>query len=277
MNGLYSCIIAVSMYSKVPMPTVEWTRERMRYVMCFFPLVGLIEGAALWLFLVMALDVMRLSSATAALIGAAVPILVTGGIHLDGFLDTCDALHSYADRSRKLEILKDPHLGAFAVISFGVYMMLYIGVFHEYLAMALLAGETSRRFLYMTPVLVFVMERAFSGLSVVAFPQARKKGLAAGFSGADRKKTDLAVLVLWILCCLGAGAAAGSMGFKGAGILAGVLLAVYTAAFIWYYRMSLRQFGGVTGDLAGCFLQVCELAGLGAAAVLLRAGWMGGM
>ena len=44
---------------------------------------------------------------------------------MDGFLDTMDAIHSYGDRSRKLEILKDPHLGAFAVISFGVYMMLY--------------------------------------------------------------------------------------------------------------------------------------------------------
>ena len=40
MNGLYSCIIAVSTYSKIPMPNVEWTEDRMRYVMCFFPLVG---------------------------------------------------------------------------------------------------------------------------------------------------------------------------------------------------------------------------------------------
>ena len=44
MNGLYSCIIAISMYSKIPMPNVEWTEERMRYVMCFFPLVGIVQG-----------------------------------------------------------------------------------------------------------------------------------------------------------------------------------------------------------------------------------------
>ena len=43
MNGLYSCIIAISMYSKIPMPNVEWTEERMRYVMCFFPLVGIVQ------------------------------------------------------------------------------------------------------------------------------------------------------------------------------------------------------------------------------------------
>ena len=65
--------------------------------------------------------------------------------------------------------------------------------------------------------------------------------------------------------------------FMGAGTAAGVLLMTHLAVFIWYYRMSVKQFGGVTGDLAGCFLQVCELAGLAAAAVLLKAGLMGGM
>ena len=49
MNGIYSCIIAVSMYSKIPMPTVEWTEERMRHVMCFFPFVGMVQGMVLGL------------------------------------------------------------------------------------------------------------------------------------------------------------------------------------------------------------------------------------
>ena len=79
------------------------------------------------------------------------------------------------------------------------------------------------------------------------------------------------------LICLAAGVAAAKVGCHGAGMLAGVLLMTHLAVFIWYYRMSVKQFGGVTGDLAGCFLQVCELAGLAAAAVLLKAGLMGGM
>lgn len=277
MNGLYSCIIALSMYSRIPMPAVEWTKERMRYVMCFFPLVGIAEGAALWLWLYIALDLLNLSVAAVAIIGAAIPVLVTGGIHMDGFLDTCDAIHSYGDRERKLEILKDPHLGAFAVISFGVYMMLYLGVFYQYLCLASLESMELRPYLYMAPALVYVMERAFSGLSVVAFPQARREGLAAGFGGAAKKKTDCAWLILWIFCCLGAAAAAETVGLQGAKAAAGILLAVDLGVFFWYYRMSCRQFGGVTGDLAGCFLQVCELAGLGAAAIVLKAGIIGGM
>ena len=56
--------------------------------MCFFPLVGLAQGAVLGLWLHFALDVLNLSAAVSALVGAAVPLLVTGGIHMDGFLDT---------------------------------------------------------------------------------------------------------------------------------------------------------------------------------------------
>lgn len=277
MNGFYSCIIAVSMYSKIPMPAVEWTKERMRYVMCFFPLVGLAQGVLLWLWLHAALDRLNLSVMLVVLAGAAVPVFVTGGIHMDGFLDTMDAIHSYGDRKKKLEILKDPHLGAFAVISFGVYMMLYIGIFHEYVSLILLNEAEDRRFLYMIPTFVFVMERAFSGLSVVVFPRAKKDGLVAGFGEAAKKKTDGAVLILWIILCLGAGFAFQSAGYRGAGIQAGVLLVTHLAIFLWYYKMSSRQFGGVTGDLAGCFLQVCELAGLGMTVVLLKAGIIGGI
>ena len=54
------------------------------------------------------------------------PIIITGGIHMDGFLDTQDALGSYQPRERRLEILKDSHAGAFAIISCAVYLMMYV-------------------------------------------------------------------------------------------------------------------------------------------------------
>ena len=270
MKLLYSCIIAISMYSRIPMPQIQWTKERMKHALCFFPLVGLIQGLFLALWLWLAEEVFRLSPAMTGLWAAALPVLITGGIHMDGFLDTMDGVCSYGDREKKLEILKDPHLGAFAVIYTFAYMLLYAGASCEFAARA----EGSARLL---PVLFMTMERAFSGLSVVTFPQAKKKGLAAGFGGAARKRTDSLVLLLWMLICLAAGAAAAKVGCHGAGMLAGVLLMTHLAVFVWYYRMSVKQFGGVTGDLAGCFLQVCELAGLAAAAVLLKAGLMGGM
>ena len=41
---LESCVIAISMYSKIPMPRVEWKEKNMKYAMCFFPLVGCVNG-----------------------------------------------------------------------------------------------------------------------------------------------------------------------------------------------------------------------------------------
>ena len=56
------------------------------------------------------------------------PVLVTGGIHMDGFLDTTDALSSWQPREKKLEILKDSHAGAFAIIMGCSYFVLALGV-----------------------------------------------------------------------------------------------------------------------------------------------------
>lgn len=272
MNGIYSCIIAISMYSKIPMPTVEWTQERMRYVMCFFPMVGIVEGLVVGAWFYAGLDVLGFAPWTTALVGTCVPVLVTGGIHMDGFLDTMDALHSYGGRPKKLEILKDPHLGAFAVISTAVYMMLYLGAANEYALLLASRQKGAGMVLYAVPLLFFVTERALSGLSVVWFPPAKKDGLAAGFARTSKKKLNRLVLVLWLVLCTALAAAACLTAGKEAGILAASVGGVQLLVFGWYYRMSVKEFGGITGDLAGCFLQICELASFWVLVILVRTG-----
>lgn len=122
--------IAFAMYSKIPMPQSDWTRENMRYIMCFFPLIGVIIGALTWLWGNLGLSVAQSRLFYAAVL-VLIPVFVTGGIHLDGLLDTSDALHSYQPRERKLEILKDSHAGAFAIITAVVYFLLYLGAYSE--------------------------------------------------------------------------------------------------------------------------------------------------
>ena len=96
----------------------------MRYSMCFFPWIGAVIGAIFWgWFRLSAL--LGISTLAFILISAALPLIITGGFHVDGFMDTMDALHSYQPRERKLEILKDSHIGAFSVIKlaeFGLIM-----------------------------------------------------------------------------------------------------------------------------------------------------------
>ena len=89
---------------------------------------------------------------------------------MDGFLDVSDARSSYGEPEKKLEILKDPHVGAFAVIKGSMYLFLYLAVFSELPVSRLPAMGA-----------VFVITRAMSGLSVVLFPKARKEG------GSQRK------------------------------------------------------------------------------------------
>ena len=240
MKKIYnSLVLAFAMYSKIPTPRADWKKENMRYVMCCFPLVGVVISALVygwgWLTARFSVGVL-LRSAVYVLI----PVLVTGGIHLDGFLDTCDALHSYAERERKLEILKDPHAGAFAIICGISLFVLNFGLWSE-LSMH---GVRSLTF-------GFVISRCLSGWSVAVFPCAKDTGLAATFQDAAHRHVVGVICSVELLLVLVAAFFIEPVG-------AVCLIAAAFFAMAWYYFMSRKQFGGITGDLAGWFLQTCE-------------------
>ena len=155
----------------------------MRYALCAFPLIGAVCGG-LWC-LVGVLPVPELVRAAGFCL---VPVLVTGGIHLDGFADTCDALSSYGDAEKKLEILKDPHCGAFAVIRLCTYFILYF---------ALCASVKFTVRFGVVWILALTLERAFSGLAVASFPMAKNTGLAHTFAEAADRITVRRVLIIY--------------------------------------------------------------------------------
>ena len=122
--------IAVAMYSKLPVPQVEWDRKSLSWALCFFPVVGVVIGLllGLWLELCALLDIGPWLRAAGALL---LPVAVSGAIHLDGFCDTADALGSHQPREKKLEILKDSHTGAFAIICCCLYLITFFAVWCE--------------------------------------------------------------------------------------------------------------------------------------------------
>ena len=79
---LESMNIAFSMYSRIPMPRVDWNEKNMKFALCFFPLVGLVigllQGIVLW-------NLQGCSTILAAAVAVLLPVLLTGGIHVDGF------------------------------------------------------------------------------------------------------------------------------------------------------------------------------------------------
>ncbi|XIJ19923.1 adenosylcobinamide-GDP ribazoletransferase [Lacrimispora sp. JR3] len=236
-----SFVIAFSMYSRIPMPQVEWTKERMKYAMCFFPLIGAVIGL-----LQMAVRLFSVGLGFpffGQLFPVVLPILITGGIHMDGLLDVIDARSSHMETEKKLEILKDPHTGAFAIIGCGVYLLLYVTAFWE-LKPGMLPAYC----------MIFILTRALSGLAVVTFPKAKKSGLAASFSNASHKRTVGVVMLMYAF------AAVMLIWYLGGFLAAGVSFLVSALVYGYYYIMAKREFGGITGDLAGYFLQLCELA-----------------
>ena len=104
MKVLESIVVAFSMYSKIPMPHIEWNKENMKNVLCFFPWVGAVAGVLVWLWFRVS-DQLGFGVMLRASVAVLIPVLVTGGIHLDGLLDTADALSSWQTRERTREHL----------------------------------------------------------------------------------------------------------------------------------------------------------------------------
>lgn len=241
MSIINSFFIAFSMYSRIPVPRVDWEKENMRYAMCFFPMIGVVIGAVMylagWL-----LDKTSVGGLFRGVVFTLIPIIITGGIHMDGFMDTMDALGSWGDREKKLEILKDSHAGAFAILGMGCYLMWSVAVWSELPAEVLRVCGVS-----------FALSRALSGFSVVTFPAARNSGLLKMFQDGAQKK------VVRITMCLYVAAAVIMMAVMNARAMTGAVTGVMIA-FLYYIVVSRKQFGGVTGDLAGFFLETAELA-----------------
>lgn len=250
MNNLWKSFwIAVSLYSRLPAVRVDWQKPAMQYAYCFLPAIGLAEAGLVWLWWLFCrwqgIGVLLFAAGAVAW-----PVLVTGGIHLDGWCDAWDAFGSHASREEKLRIMKDPRLGAFGAIGCGMYFLVAAGAWGE-----IYPGGGVTAALALVGCL---FARGLAGLAAALMPCARPDGLAAAFSsGAGQKKAAAALGVQLVL-------------------LAAVLLAVHplagfavlaaqcalAAAEAWVFR---RQLGGITGDLAGFLLLGCQLAGVLAA------------
>jgi adenosylcobinamide-GDP ribazoletransferase len=245
------------MYSKIPMPQVEMDEKDMKYVMAFFPFVGLVISACVYIVYQLS-TVFNLNGITTDCIIILIPVLVTGGIHIDGFMDTSDAIHSYGDREKKLAILKDSHIGAFAVIMFCAFGLAYMA------ALAQLVTDGSDA-LWKIYALSFYFSRICSALAAVNCKNARKNGMLHMFTGAAQKNRVNTCLIIQLFIC----------GICMLTFSLSAAVAVFVAVlvlFFAYRHMAYKEFGGVTGDLAGYFLCMAELCAVVVLAVCSKVG-----
>lgn len=238
---LKSIAIAFSLYSKIPMPQFPWEKKEMQYMLLFFPWIGAVIGVCMygWYLFCLRFEVGTVCYAT---VGAAIPLLITGGFHMDGFLDTMDAFHSYQKKEKKLEILKDSHIGAFAVIMAAVYGLLYLGAFSEI---------REKKILWIVCA-GFFLSRGLSGIGVVTFIPAKKDGMLTTFADHSKKKAVKAGLWIQNFCCI-------VFMIVQKPIIGGAVVMAAFASFFYYRWRTKKEFGGITGDTAGYFVLLCEL------------------
>ena len=243
--------VAFAMFSKIPVPMADWTPDNMKYMFCFFPLIGAVIGA-LTLLAGYLLGLGQFHPVFSAAVLVMIPVLVTGGIHLDGLLDTSDAMSSWREREKRLEILKDSHAGAFAIIACCCYFAVYLGACSQITGNMRALGILG---------INYIVARCFSGLGVLTLPKASEKGTVAQFSRNSEEKPVrivLAVLLVLMLVLMILIQPVYGIGSFAAAVL----------VFLNYRRFSMKYFGGTSGDLSGFFLCTCETASAVVLAVL---------
>ena len=232
-----------SMFCRIPWPFMIWDEQARGKMLLFLPLVGL-EIGAIWALGWYLSGMLALEPLVRGLILCVIPFLLTGFIHLDGYMDVTDAVGSCRDLEKRRAILKDSHVGAFAVIGCVLLML------------AQFAFGASVQEGGSVLLLVPVVSRICSGLAVTILPPMS----TSQYAGREVNKGHIAVFCVMLTTSLAAGFFFwGKYALCLLGTLAGYALAL---------RKSYKSLEGMNGDISGYSLTMAELAGLAVLAVL---------
>jgi adenosylcobinamide-GDP ribazoletransferase len=226
--------IAFGLMTTLPVRLPEdWSAGDSGRAAVWYPLVGLVIGVLTWLGWKGA--ILLFPSLIAGTLTLVVWVLLTGGLHLDGLADCCDGLFASVSRERRLEIMKDPHVGAFGVV--GLILILFLKA-------AALVSLTS---ISSVGILLAASLARWCVLPAGFLPLARPSGMAADFSSGLRRSSIVvsAIIPLALMILLG---------------LRGVLSALTgigaAALILWQAKLRI---GGITGDIFGMIVEVVEV------------------
>lgn len=216
----------------LPLPVKTGSKYLERSI-AWFPLVGMVVGVisvcCFYLFTHI------LPPPIAMVLMILVYILLTRGLHLDGYMDTIDGFFSHRKREDVLRIMKDPQVGSFAVLGTGVWFSILFAGLPIIEPLEFIMIQTYMRFALLIPALVF--------------PYARESGTGKFFVENVKMKTVMGALIVTAVVMTGLYFAAGHKPARLAVYGASLLLAVMVSLFIGWW--SKRKIGGITGDVMG--------------------------
>lgn len=230
---LNSFLMAFSMYSTVPVKFKNFDEKNMRYAMAFFPFIGIFECILIYIWFLL-WEMTKTNSLIFAAVLILIDFLVTGGIHLDGFSDTSDAIFSRRDKETRIKILKDPHCGAFAVISLCICLILKTAA----------AMEVNKKIIILF-ISCLVLSRILSAVSVIFCKISSHSYLAKSFNKDAAKGTGAALIIECIIFSV--------LLLYFFGLPALILLGLALILFFICRVLENKLFGGLSGDTAGFF------------------------
>ena len=231
--------MAWGMFLAVPCPYKKWDEKALDKMLVFLPIIGLIVGG-LWALAAFLTSILSFPAAVTAAVLAALPWCVTGFIHLDGFMDVSDAVLSRRDLETRQRILKDPHCGAFAVISLGLLMLASFAV--------LLSWEYEPAKL-IPLALIPAATRASAGMAVLGL-----KPMSTSQYSRERDRK----LIISLAFLLAAAISVPVILYR----LSGLAPAAAAAAYWLFALYGKKQLGGMNGDISGFALTLGELVGI---------------
>lgn len=237
-------VAAVSFLSVLPMPGRSrlFNRDATAPLLvgsAYFPLVGLLLGFLLYLLILLFTPFIPQSALAGLLV--VMLVLLTGGLHLDGLMDTCDGLFGGSTRERKLEIMRDSRVGSFGVLGGACILLLKF------------AFLISLREQALPSVLLVTLPAARWAMVLIlrVFPGARPTGLGEAYRQSTTPERLIVAGVMTAVIALAAGRLIGLL------VLAVVSITSYALGF-WINR----KLGGLTGDTYGAIAEVAEVVAL---------------
>lgn len=229
-------LIALTFFTRIPLPVPkDITTEEFTRSYRYYPLVGLVLGLLLWLLAKALIPYYPPLVLGAILLGA--ELMLTGGIHLDGFMDSMDGLLSARPPERILEIMKDSRVGAHA-------SMALVGLLLLKFALLASLSPSMLSILIVMPML----SRWVFQIGVIGFPYARSQGLGKGFHEASH----------WIPFLLSGGVICG-ISFFLLGLAGPLAFGVSALIITLMASRTSTLLGGLTGDLYGAFIELSEV------------------
>jgi len=247
-NIIKGFLLNLQFFTAVPIRSaLPMDQQHLKSSIKTFPLVGLLQGVVYSTLLYLLNEWSPFSVLAMAFLIWLVMIIITGGIHLDGWMDASDAYFSYQDQAKRLEIMKDPRSGAFGVISVIVLLSSRFLFIYEIISSMTFVS-------YFMIMFIPFLGKSVMGLVLVTIPSAKKDGLAALFQEAGNRKS-LVVYPFYLLLFSAILLNWWEDFFWPLLIFIGVALLCY-----WFVRAKTKKwFGGITGDILGASVEGTEI------------------